>query len=215
MAPFSSFRGDTENLKVRASLSRRVKLVLQVLSDGDSDNNYWGNSSMFRSLGFIHDFHNSAAAPAFLQVGQPDLVISTLRFYLGTSTTSPREKLPTKNRSWKLSEVSSKMFYRQSRPRSLILHNRPSMLEWPNSTSTLSLPQIHPEPPPSVSSQEPYFSSGINLQDHFGLQYPLVIRPVLRRARPPPPGTTCGKDRDSRREFFHCIYCTDEYFCYD
>lgn len=64
--------------KARLQLSQRIKVALQILSDNDPENDWWGYSSLFLWLAHYRDFNNSAVALMFM--GQPDLMTDALNF---------------------------------------------------------------------------------------------------------------------------------------
>lgn len=208
LAVLHTLRGDAE--KARSSLSRRVKIALQVLSDDDPDNDYWGYSSLFRSLGFIHDFHNSAAALAFM--GQPDLVTSSLRFQVSDIN---------EGEAGQKAEIMENI---RDICKDLLQTVKTQVPDSSQQAQRVEIAKQHIDALAATDSQSSKHTAFTLVNNRISdLQE--TYKTTLDSYRPwyngrtcdglGPPGTRCTKDRDSNREFFHCVYCTDKDFCYD
>ncbi|KAJ7368513.1 hypothetical protein DFH08DRAFT_676529 [Mycena albidolilacea] len=71
-----ALRGEKEQSK--KALVQRIKLALQILSDNISENDSFGFSALYKTLGQHLDFENAAVALSLL--GQPDLMTEALSF---------------------------------------------------------------------------------------------------------------------------------------
>lgn len=195
--------------RAKASLLRRIKIALQVLSDDEPDNDRWGYSALFKSLAHYRDFENSAASLALL--GQPDLVTDALQFQTADIddadevdkgevldlvtelanevSLSIKTKIPDSSEQTKRIEVAKEHVdsleatdSQKTRATALtLLKNRLSTLQ---------------------ANQTSYTENGI---------WPLAWMWWCNGLGAP--GTKCNKLCDFDHEFYHCIYCTNCDFC--
>lgn len=205
LAALNALRGDKD--KARAILSPRIKFALEVLSDGQPDNDYLGHRALFKSLGHYRDFENSAAALALL--GSPDLLTDAFHFSADDITdgeeTDKSEVLNLVEELAKQTLVAVKAQIPDSqqirRMEAAKAHIDALSATDPEHASRATALEILQD---RVSS----LLEGHALTMEIALsQYGWLCNGVG------PPGTMCDKVSDFDTEFYHCIYCSNYDFC--
>ncbi|KAI3393281.1 hypothetical protein diail_4491 [Diaporthe ilicicola] len=207
LAVIHVFRDDRE--KARARLSRRVKTALDILSDDQPENDFFGHRALFKCLAFYQDFDNAAAALTLM--GAPDLVANALRFDAQDVGDEPESDRP------RILELLQEMGED-------VLHAVKTTV--PDSSQQTRRIEVAKEQIEALvaADSETIKATAIALQKRRVSALQETQASVMEEALAQygwlcnglgPPGTICDRVADFDHDFFHCIYCASCDFCAD
>jgi tetratricopeptide (TPR) repeat protein len=200
LAMLHVLRNDKE--KARAQLLQRVKVGLQVLSDDDPDNDYFGYSVLFLSLAHYRDLRNSTAAQMFL--GQPDLVTDSLHFELDDITDGDEDD---KNKIMELANQLSKEISQ------MVKSEIPDPSQQIRRIQTAKV-YVNIFLATSASQAQ---TSALNLLKTRISTLPELHASISVNAwscdGTGPSGTYCDREAGLSRDLYQCMYCMTYAFC--
>lgn len=198
-----------EKDKARALLSRRIKTALQVLSDDQPDNDYFGHRALFKSLAHFRDFDNSAAALTLM--GTPDLLTDALHF--NAEDISDEDE-------WDKDEIMEQWNNMGSQ---IVRAVKDQVPDSSQQARRIEIAQEHVDALEAVDSQKARTTvidllkrRIFNLKETYAATMDFVLsRYDLLCNGLGPSGTLCDKTAGFDLEFYHCIYCQSCDFCPD
>ncbi|KAM3073649.1 hypothetical protein ACMFMG_004466 [Clarireedia jacksonii] len=198
-------RDDKE--KARGHLLQRVKVALQILSDDDPDNDFFGYWGLHMSLAHYRDLRNSIAALRFM--GQADLVTEALCFEIDDIEEGDGDD---KNKFMDLANQLGKKISQAVKSQVPDPSQQLLRIEAANKhISTLLSTTITSSSPPSKSSALTRLQTRISTLQQT---YPSLPTVGWTCDGTGPPGTSCPKgSRSSNCDMYTCIYCYDLGFC--
>ncbi|KAJ0116751.1 neutral permease protein [Diaporthe amygdali] len=200
-----------EKEKSRGLLSRQIKVALQILSDDNPDNDYYGLLTLFKSLAHCRDFNNAAAALTLM--GSPDLLTTSLHFESDDITDG---EVSDKHEVKELVEELGKQILQAVKtlvPDSSQQSRRFELAK--EHVDALVAADLHESKARATALTLLNTRISTMLETHTSTMKTMVSRTGWFCNGLGPPGTACDKEFDFDHEFYHCICCWNCDFCLD
>jgi hypothetical protein len=224
--------------QARAALSERIQYGLQILSDDTPENDAYGFSIIYKTLGMYQDFRNAGVALSLL--GQPDLVAGALCFeardiqadndvdkqrVLDTVTALARQTIEA---TWaQVPDVSQQA----QRIQAAKAHLDSLMMAYTNSLATATAAaKLEAEDEDGEAQDDHSKGGGLDLETTTAHHLLHTRLSVLQLTHTPelntaafqwqwscdgytPDGKRCSNITDFENPFYHCMYCRNRDFC--
>lgn len=215
LAALHSLRGEQE--KAKALLSQRMKTALQILSDDQPDNDYYGFIVLFKALASCNDLDNATVAMSFL--GESDAVTGALRDQPYEVMVDVRES--DQGRVLELAKELGKQVIKAvigqvpdpalQAQRVIVAKEHVDALVGAAAAAAAATTEE------TTADSEPARTAAIALlRGRISDLEKVDLSDYYRRWScdgRSPEGTECGRFTDSTTEFYHCIHCANQDFC--